>query len=162
MQKAIAMRTGVSLLFILVWFTALQGQQVIATAGSTLSNSNGSMSFTIGEGLTQAFSKGDKVITQGFQQPNLIVSTLSVVKEIEFTIEAYPNPATDLLNIQVGKEEVNGLKYKLFDLNGKLLKSDKLDASETQVPFMEFRNGIYLLRISDGLRELKTFKIIKQ
>lgn len=156
------MRTATALLLLLISFTALRAQQVIATAGSTLVNSNGSMSFTIGEGLTQAFTNGDKVITQGFQQPNLIVSMLIVFKEIEFTIDAYPNPATDILNIQVGRENVNGLKYKLFDLNGRLLKNKDIEALETQVPFMEFPNGIYILSISDGTRELKTFKILKQ
>lgn len=157
MQKAL-----VSLILVFYWCLTIQAQQVIATAGSTLTNSNGSMSFTIGEGLTQAFSKGDKVITQGFQQPNLVVSMVSVIKEIEFSIEAYPNPTSDIINIRIGKENQDGLQYLIFDFNGKLLKKDKLETSLTEIPFKSLQNGLYIIKISDGARDLKTFKIIKQ
>jgi hypothetical protein len=156
------MKATVSLLLMLLWCSILQSQQVVATAGSTLSNSNGSMSFTIGEGVAQTFTGGDKTITQGFQQPNLLVSMINETKDIDFSITAYPNPATDILNLEIGKENVSGLQYLLFDFNGKMLKNNKLEKSLTEIPFKEMQNGIYIIRISDGTRELKTFKIIKK
>jgi len=145
-----------------IFCTVIQAQQVIATAGSTLSNSNGSMSFTIGEGVTKTFSRGDKAITQGFQQPNLLVSMINEAKDIGFTISAFPNPTSDIIKLSIDREEVEGLEYMIFDFNGKLLKKKNIETSETEVPFLELQNGIYIIKIVDGERELKIFKIIKQ
>ncbi len=42
---------------------------VIATAGGYASNTNGSLSFTIGETVTPTFQNGNTILTHGFQQP---------------------------------------------------------------------------------------------
>lgn len=146
-----------------MWYcTMLQAQQVVATAGSTHSNSNGSMSFTIGEGVANTLTKGDKALTQGFQQASITVSIVSEPKDLDFSISAYPNPTTDVLTLLIGKENVSGFQYLLYDINGKLLIQKNLEASEIAVHLGQLKAGSYFIKIQDGLKELKTFKIIKQ
>ena len=155
------MRTILIILLVAVC-PGLLAQEVIATAGSTLSNSNGSISFTIGESVANALTKGDKTITQGFQQSNISVSMVTELKDLEFSITVYPNPTSDVLTLKLSKEDVTGIQYLLFDNNGKLLSKKDLVSNETSVLVNHLSNGLYVLKVQSGLRELKTFKIIKQ
>ena len=141
--------------------SALQAQQVVATAGGTFSNSSGYLSYTIGEGVAQTLTKGNKTITQGFQQTTLSVTTVSELKELDFSITAYPNPVSDILKIRIDKKDVTGLQYLLFDMTGKLISGSNLEGAETNVPFDKVQSGTYLIKVQAGTKELKTFKIIK-
>jgi len=151
------------LLFLLVVYCpVLLAQQVVATAGSSMINSSGSISYTIGEGVSRTISKGDNTLTQGFHQTTLSVSSINEIKDLDFAISVYPNPTSDFVNLLVGKENVLGFLYQLFDMNGKLLAQKELKSNETNVPFQHLSSGFYLLKVKDGSQELKSFKIIKQ
>jgi len=43
--------------------------EVISSSGAYFSNTSGSMSWTLGETVTETFSNGSNILTQGFQQP---------------------------------------------------------------------------------------------
>lgn len=155
------MRTVAILLFAL-FSTLLHAQEVVATAGSTLSNSNGSISFTIGESVANTLNKADVTITQGFHQTKISVSLISELKDIDFVISVFPNPAYDFLKISLNTDKIEGLQYLLYDINGKLLVQKKLESSETSVFVESLASGVYIIKIRDGLKELKTFKVVKQ
>lgn len=140
----------------------LLAQEVVATAGSTLSNSSGSISYTIGESVAQTLTQGDKTLTQGFHQTNISVSMVSELKDLDFSISVFPNPTEDVLTLKLTKEDVSGLQYLIFDINGKLISQKNLESNETNVPFNQLARGFYILKVKEGMRELKTFKIIKQ
>lgn len=151
------------LLFLLVVYCpVLLAQQVVATAGSSMGNASGSITYTIGEGVSQTVSKGDKTLTQGFHQTTLSVSSINEMKDLDFAISVYPNPTSDFVNLLVGKENVLGFLYQLFDMNGKLLAQKELKSNKTNVPFQHLSSGFYVLKVKDGAQELKSFKIIKQ
>jgi hypothetical protein len=155
------MRTLIIIL-IITFCTGLSAQEVVATAGSTLSNANGSLSFTIGESIANTLINNNRAITQGFHQTNISVSMISELKDPEFSITAFPNPTEDVLTLKLGKEDVTGLQYLLFDINGKLLSQKNLESNQTSVPVNQLAQGFYILKVQAGLKELKTFKIIKQ
>jgi len=140
----------------------LLAQEVVATAGSTLSSSGGSISYTVGEGVANTLTKGDKTLTQGFQQANISVSMVSELKDLQFSISVFPNPAEDLLTLSVSKEDVAGLLYTLFDTYGKILSKKKLESNETAITVKQLVPGLYILKIQAGQNDLKTFKIIKR
>lgn len=56
-------------LAIAAMFAPTHAQQVIASGGGTFENQNLSLSFTIGEPVTETFAGTDFILTQGFQQP---------------------------------------------------------------------------------------------
>lgn len=75
----------------------LHGQEVIASGGNFLSNSDGSFSFTIGEVVNETFNSSSAIMTQGFQQSFLETNRLN-----ENTIEelfVFPNPCNDYFEI---------------------------------------------------------------
>jgi hypothetical protein len=153
---------NILLLLLVVFSHGLHAQQVVSTAGSSMSNASGSISYTIGEGVTRTISKGDNTLTQGFHQTTLTVSMINELKELDFTISVYPNPTTDLVNLIIGKENAVGLWYQVSDLNGKLVAQKELITNHVIIPFQYLKSGLYLLTVRDGNLNLKSFKIIKQ
>lgn len=72
-------------------------------------------------------------------------------KKLDFKI--FPNPVSDVLNIVHHYDNVD---YKLFSIDGKLIKSATLENPEINVN--ELQPGIYLLQFStDGKSEVKKF-----
>lgn len=150
----------VILLLLMLNCSMLEAQQVVATQGGTFSNSGGTISFTIGEGVAQTLTGDAKTLTQGFQQSNISVSVLSEL-DPGFVITVYPNPATEILNLKIVREDLGELQYVVFDLNGIMLIQKKVEGPETTIDIKQLPKGMYIIRIREGLTELKSFKIIK-
>jgi hypothetical protein len=155
------MRT-ILLLLIVSCGSRLLAQQVVATAGGTLGNVNGSISFTIGEGVAQTLTKGDKTITQGFHQTTISVSMISELKDLDFSMYIFPNPASDMLTLKLTNGNAAGLQYLLFDINGMLISQKNMAGPETNISVGQLPEGFYFIKIQEGTKVLKTFKIIKQ
>ena len=84
-------------------------------------------------------------------------SALSIPESTNSTIRIYPNPATDVINIDVPAN----LKYhtNIYDLNGRLISSSK---NKSVIEIQTLPIGVYLIEISDLESDYKVVeKIIK-
>jgi hypothetical protein len=69
--------------------------EVVSTTGNFTSSAGGSISSTVGEPVVTTLSSASHTVTQGFQQPNDIVSgLLDREKEASGAFSVYPIPAT--------------------------------------------------------------------
>ena len=102
-------------------------------------------------------------VAQGVQQPFEIsvVTGLEEAKGINLSVSAYPNPTTDFLNLKVGNYDNTNLSYQLFDISGKLLETKKLVGNQTNIVMSNLVPATYFVKVTDGNKEVKTFKIIK-
>ena len=113
----------------------------------------------------------DYIVSNGVCPPDtslveVIVSDtcdwLSVGEEMLNGISVYPNPTSDVINIEASSESV-ATRAEIFDMNGRLVAaetaSDNVNIGFISVNHLE--TGIYTLRISGDLGQ-KTFKIVKQ
>jgi hypothetical protein len=148
--------------FIIDCCQGLLAQQVVATAGSTHTSSTGSISFTIGEGVSQTLANGDKTLTQGFHQTYISVSIISELKDIGFDISVFPNPVSDELTLKLSDEILPGLQLVICDMNGKLILQKVLKGLITKIPVNQLPAGLYIIKVKDSTKELKTFKIVKE
>ena len=73
----------------------------------------------------------------------------------------YPNPTTTWVNLLIPGYNSENLNYQLLDMNGRIIQSQKIKQSETQIIMENLAATIYLLQVSDENKLLKTFKIIK-
>jgi hypothetical protein len=159
---------------LLLLFTAarLQAQslerQVIGSAGIYQTAAWGSLSATTGECITNTFSASSVVLTQGFQQP--LPSDLMVynVPSNNISIEVFPNPASDLINVAINTNDPDKhYSVTLFDLPGQLLKLPCQNFSSGTTIRLTFdlrpiANGTYLIQINDERNvQVKTIKFIK-
>jgi len=67
---------------LLAAYPCLHGQsltpQVIASSGGYFTNGSGSLSWTIGETITETFTAGSSQLTQGFQQPDVVKVNINI------------------------------------------------------------------------------------
>ena len=75
-------------------------------------------------------------------------------------IQLFPNPTTNYLTLKI-EEAYKSASYQLIDLQGKVIKSNKVDGDETTIKMEGLPTSIYFLSISDNNQLIKTFKIIK-
>ena len=158
----------ISLIFVVIFFATFSFSQSInneltSNAGNTGEDSNGNtLSWSVGEVLTQTYSSDNNKLTQGFHQGILTFVNINEKQELDFTINIYPNPTTNILTIDISKLPDNEtLKVKILDINGKLINERMLDLSNT-IDFRNYAKGTYLISIHNSKNEIiKTGKIIK-
>jgi uncharacterized protein (TIGR02145 family) len=88
---------------------------------------------------------------------------LEEVKGIDLIVFVYPNPATEfvILNIQSQSYNSENLSYQLYDMTGKLLENNRITGNKTNIDLRDVVPSIYFLKVIQGYKEVKTFKIIK-
>ncbi len=137
-------------------------QQNIMTAGGNAAGSGGSLNFSIGQIDFVSSTGSGGTVLQGVQQPYEI--NVSYVKNLtaSISVQVFPNPVTDVLNISVSDSQLTGLRYQIYTTEGKCIAESKITNTGTEIEFQEELNGIYFLKIYSALdEELKAFKIIK-
>jgi outer membrane protein assembly factor BamB len=77
------------------------------------------------------------------------------------TIEVYPNPVSEIVNIRLGKKSGNA-KYLLFNLTGQLLEQRELESTDVKIDMTGYSGGSYILKISSNEQPMQSFKIIKR
>ena len=150
-----------SLLIALLFTSFLSNaQEVIATQGDYFSNTNGSITFTIGEVVVETLSNGSNNITQGFNnQAELVVLGVDDI-ENDFQALVFPNPVAD--NLQLDIVDYTGLNYRIYDLQGRLISSKNILETKTNINLSKYSDGIYLLLLlNENNQKLKTYRIIK-
>ena len=157
------MKTFKILTICLLFSTLLNAQQleVVNSGGGYHENSEGSITFSIGEVIIETIAHGDLCFTQGFCQANVTVTAVNEIPGLDYELIAYPNPTKNYVILKITREKLSDLKYYLFDMHGKLIKTEQVKATETTIPFNFLIPSTYYLKVIDGQIEVKTFKIVK-
>ena len=105
-------------------------------------------------------------MAQGVQQPFEIsvVTAIEEAKGINLSVTAYPNPTTDFLQLKVDASttlSIQSMSYQLYDMNGKLLQSEKITGNQTSIVMSNLVPANYFVKVIQANKEVKTFKIIK-
>ncbi len=152
------------LIFLAAIFCApkLTAQQAVTASGGEASGPGGSASVSTGQIAYTTISGGGVTITQGVQQPyEIFVLGKDENKFVGLNVIAYPNPTISKLALRIDAESVAGLRYELYDLNGRILTKEAIKDAETIIPVEQFPAATYILKIYSGRFEVKTFKIVK-
>jgi hypothetical protein len=151
------------LLFAINGLCSLPAQEVISPAGTHATGPGIALSWTVGEPVIGTISNGSYTLTQGFHQSRLSSTATDDIVIPGLSLVVYPNPLTDLLMIRIDEGDFSLLQYSLFDLEGKILISNKISKNPAQINMETFAAGKYLLHIGRKTGEpVKTFKIVKQ
>ncbi|WP_395060091.1 T9SS type A sorting domain-containing protein [Flavobacterium sp.] len=73
-------------------------------------------------------------------------------------LSVYPNPSSDLFSIN---SDTSG-NIVVYDLIGKIIKSETIDLGITKLDLSDYPSGIYLMKVTNENNETKTLKLIKQ
>lgn len=142
----------------------LSNQVLVPAAGMTVGGSV-NYSHSIGETAVEIMSGSGFVLTQGFQQPAMKVSTDPL--PLGTGVDVYPNPATDNLYVKLFGETKRNFRIEIINFNGRIVSTldlefitkyfhiEKLDVSGLTI-------GFYFVRVtSDDAKILRIFKIEK-
>ncbi len=159
-----------SLLFsvLIVGFFTTKAQSleptVIASDGGFSVVTGGSLSWTIGEPISETYNASGNFLTQGFQQPSIMLVSANDPTVIP-DLFVYPNPASSELFIDPKDLGTGMYSVQLFDLLGNLISSNEFTrsagvSSPWSLSLLDLSNGMYMIRIASSSFEFST-RIIK-
>lgn len=141
----------------------INAQQAVVSSGANASGSNGNLSYTVGQVIYTTNFSATGSISQGVQQAYEIQTVLGLDNfDINLEFVVYPNPTADWLAIDIKNYNYESLRYQLFDINGRLVLSDKIVSDNTILRMQELSTSMYLLKVLSNNKEVKTFKIFKK
>lgn len=140
--------------------------QSVNSGGTKMTQVNGSLSFTVGELVvrTQTDSEGN-TLGGGFNS-GATLTTVSI-KETDATlldVKVYPNPTTELVNIQINHSTIDQVIITITDLQGKEVYIGKYAgvSNVIGINIASYATGTYMLTLKDKNNwVLGTYKIIK-
>ena len=154
-----------TLIIILTGITVAFAQSAIVSVGGDALNNNGSVSYTVGQIAIQTNSNESVSLSEGVQQPYEIM-TVGVNEFPQITLNAlvYPNPTENIAQLQLNGLEIpiGGFQAILYDANGKLLQNHNVTEEITSFQIGQYATGTYYLKLRNGKRVLKTFKVIRR
>ena len=137
-------------------------QDVIPGTGGKAFGSGGAISFTVGQLVYTNNSGNNGIVSQGVQQPYEISTTVGInLYNISLDFLAYPNPTSSNIVLSIRDFKYEKLNYKLYNMLGKLLKSNELNTINTEIDMSGLPNSRYILNINNNSTTIKSFKIIK-
>jgi hypothetical protein len=140
---------------------SLAQENTVASGGNATGN-GGSTSYSVGQVLYTTNTGANGSVAQGVQQPYEITVIAGVNETaIHLKLSVYPNPATNYIQLKVENEKLESLTYQLIDLQGKVINTEKVTASNTTIIMEALPKAIYLINIIKNNQLIKTFKIIK-
>jgi hypothetical protein len=151
-------------LSMLIYATSIKAQIAIPAAGGNASGAGGKLSYSIGQVVYSTGTGANGSTSQGIQQPYEIsvVTGIEEASGISLEIIAYPNPAQDYVILKIKNYEVENLSYQLYDVNGSIIKDNKVEGNETTIVMQNLKPSAYFLKVTDKNKVIKTFKIIKK
>ena len=140
-------------------------QDVIASAGgfNVASGSSISISWTLGETIIPTFTSqdGTLIITHGFQQKLIITAVEeNILNPVKVSI--YPNPASEVINIQFDTPTDGEISLFLINNQGSLVKTGQIETATTnkEINMQDLPSGIYYLRLTKG-KLVNVYKVVK-
>ncbi len=151
---------------LLVPFLLMHGagmsQQVVSTAGTHATGTGVQLSWTVGEPVIETFTGTSAIITQGFHQTRLVVTTVDPAVYPGLTLTVYPNPVSSTLKLEITGDGLKNLFFCLYNMEGKCILKRKVESSHELVGMESCAPGAYLLSVFRGADQLlKSFKIVK-
>lgn len=153
---------------LLAGLSGLMAQNSVNATGGDASGSGGSASYSVGQVFYTTHTGPGGSALQGVQQPYEIsvVTGLEEARGINLTVTAYPNPTTDYLTLSIDNsvktnQDLSPLSFQLYDMQGKLLQNQKITGNKTSIVMINHVPATYFIKVVQGNKELKTFKIIK-
>ena len=140
--------------------------QSVNSGGTKMTQANGSISFTVGELVVLSLTDSvGNTIGGGFT----VGATLTTVSIHEtdaavLDVNVYPNPTTELVNIQINYSTIDQVAVTITDLQGKEVYIGKYAGISNVIGIntASYATGTYVMSIKNLTNQvLGTYKIIK-
>jgi len=90
---------------------------------------------------------------------NMVVTDVADITIGDSKLRYYPNPSSSVLYIDLSRQSINKLSAEIYDMSGKLVRSQNLQPGHNEIPLMGINSGMYGLVINSG-KEKTVRKIV--
>jgi hypothetical protein len=162
---------GTNVLMLLLLFSGTSGfsqdltPKVLVPAAGLTTAGVIEYSQTIGETAVETVSSAGFILTQGFQQPRIQITTPTQPEGNG--VDVYPNPATDFINVKFYGDEARKFSIEVINITGMVVNSMTIDFTDKyyfiqQIEVTSLKYGFYFVRVtSDDGTIKRVFKIEK-
>lgn len=89
------------------------------------------------------------------------IVTIGVNENVAGQIEMYPNPTSDLLNVDLQTSEYNSALLRVVNVNGKVMSEHKINKGINKIDAAKLESGIYIIQIlSEDEKLLRQEKVV--
>ena len=135
-------------------------QYNLVSGGNGASGGGGNMSFTVGQLFFYTWTGSNGSASEGGQQaPEGRALDINLAIFLEASV--YPNPSWNTVVLKISTIPLDDLKFDLYDLLGRRIKSQRIESPETNISMDEFVASMYFLKVIRKNQVVKVFKIIK-
>jgi hypothetical protein len=155
--------TKPSLVALLFFAThSIFSQESLSTSGGEATGSGGTSSYSVGQLVYTIHSGSTGTLTQGVQQSiELFTLTNPEFTGVTIKLAVYPNPTADFVILKQKGSNLKELTYTLYDIQGKRVANGHALEDATRISMQNLQMGVYILKVNQNSKELKSFKIIK-
>jgi hypothetical protein len=152
----------VFLLALLLVVHMAPAQENTNASGGDATGSGGSVAYSVGQVVYTTNTSSGGSVAQGVQHAYEINVVGIIDKQLNISLNAYPNPAADVLTLQISNYNNEKLMYQLYDLNGKLLSSAQIIAQQTLINTATLAVSTYFIDVfNQENQKVQSFKIFK-
>jgi hypothetical protein len=120
-MKILLLWTFVMLLCISTYAQSLS-PTVISSAGGFYSAGGNSLSFTVAEmTMVQTFTQSTNILTQGFQQPEQLTTSIAETDVAQGEVMVYPNPSSGQFNISFNALNEGNYQVRIYNMVGQIV-----------------------------------------
>ncbi len=152
-----------SVCFFLVIFQASSqsiSREVVAASGDFYTTQDGSLSWTLGEIMTETDTVASHILTQGFQQSRLI--PLFIAEPAFGNIKIYPNPAQSKLIISLEQPAENAYLTVLTPEGRKVFSCKMMHSRYEEIDIGHLASGLYLIQMVENKKLKAIYRFIKK
>jgi len=131
-------------------FSQYQVHQLISSNGGFYESTDFSISWSVGEIVTETLSSSNHIITQGFHQSFIEpVGIDDKSTEYDSYIMIFPNPAYSFLKIRITTKDNESYPshYQLYNSSGQRITLSEITIPETIIDVQSYMSGIYFLKL---------------
>jgi hypothetical protein len=152
------------LILIFLFFNKnMVAQKVVAATGMSAINAGFQLSWTVGEPVAGTVAGGNSVLTQGFHQSKLTVTSVIQYETNKLELKVFPNPFNCELTIEnVKNNPPADVYFILYDIAGKKLVQKQMTSSVEKLQMGQYAPGSYIMKFySAGGILRQAFKLQK-
>ena len=153
----------ITTIFLCLALNFSQAQQAFSATGGEATGTGGTNSYTVGQVVYTTKSDSAGTLNEGVQQTYTIVPFDGLDEQlISLSMSVFPNPSTDIINLQIEDVKNATLSFSLTDINGKLLHEEVILNEITSINLGQYSPGTYFVKVIDNASRSRSFKVIKQ
>ena len=136
----------------------LSAQSVTNSAGTTLSNDDVIIEYSVGEPVISTLTGAQGIVTQGLLQPTYQVeSQVNELFDEQYSFDCYPNPVAQQLYVET--DFLDFQEFQVIDTKGQVIYTAPFNYQPINLSGLS--SGSYFIRFYSNQNIIKVIKLIK-